>query len=299
MDIFNGLIEELRLKELKQKIFLNRLKSATIWVVIIAEVFLVFHLLKGYGVIKNDPKGDKIALININKVITTDYGHKVEEQIQKALKDKKVKEILVTLNSPGGSPSASDDISELLKYAKTQKPTTVYIESIAASGGYYIASAIKPLVANKNAIVGSIGVIMPHFVIKRLADKIGIESDDIEYGKFKKPISLFKKVDAETKKYLNKHLLKPTYTNFITQVSKNRGLELETLEKFADGKIYIANDKSIKGILVDKIENLFRVKKEIQDRYPNSHFVNFSETKKKFSLPFNVKLDIPKLSTFF
>lgn len=71
----------------------------------------------------------------------------------------------------------------------------MYIESVAASGGYYIASAIKPLKANKNAIVGSIGVIIQHYSLEELSKKIGIEEDNVAYGEYKQPISLFKPID--------------------------------------------------------------------------------------------------------
>ncbi len=124
------------------------------------------------------------------------------------------------MNSPGGSPTASEELSEYLKDFQKDKNITMYIQSIGASGGYYIASAIKPLYANKNAIVGSIGVVMPHYNLKELAKKIGVEEDYLMAGKFKKPISLLEKIDKENREYITKHLLEPTYQNFIESVAR-------------------------------------------------------------------------------
>lgn len=159
---------------------------------------------------------------------------------------------------------------------------------MAASGGYYIVSAIKPIVANKNAVVGSIGVIMPHFVIEKLAKKIGVEEDTITVGKYKEPISWFKKVTPEQKKYLLKHLLEPTYNNFLQTVAKDRNISVDKLKKYADGKIYIASN--VKGILVDKISSLIEFKEKIKKETNASEFVKINLEKKK--LPFlNVKVD--------
>ena len=159
---------------------------------------------------------------------------------------------------------------------------------MAASGGYYIISAIKPIIANKNAVVGSIGVIMPHFVIKKLADKIGVEEDSLAIGKYKEPVSWFRKFTKEDKEYLKKHLLLPTYENFLKVVSQDRNISLDTLKKYADGKIYIAT--LVKGILVDKISNLTQVKEDIKKKYNGKvEFINISLTKKKLPF-FNIKL---------
>jgi len=151
---------------------------------------------------------------------------------------------------------------------------TMYVDSIAASGGYYIASAVKPLIANKNAIVGSIGVIMPHYNFGELAKKVGVEEDFMAAGKFKKPISMFAKIDEENKKYMTDHLLKPTYANFIESVAANRGLSVEEITPFAEGKIFIANVPEIKNILVDEISSLYKVKASIR-KFLKSEDVDF------------------------
>ncbi len=272
-----------KLKALKEKIILFG-----VTILIIAELIIIFSFLKKY--ITPNPVITKpyIAVINIDKTITVPYINKLMSKMNALAKNKKCKEFLLIFNTPGGSPSASDEFNAYLKYLNKKKKVNVYVESMAASGGYYIISAIKPIIANKNAVVGSIGVIMPHFVIKKLADKIGIEEDTLTVGKYKEPVSLFKKFSKKDKQYLLSHLLLPTYNNFLKTVAQDRGIPLKKLKKYADGKIYIAT--LVKGILVDKISDLVNVKENLKKKYNgNIRFVNISLEKKPLPF-FNIKL---------
>jgi len=275
-----------KLKATKEKVILFG-----VIILILVELFFVVSFLKKSGLFGNQtPTKPYVAIINFNKEITVDYINKIESKMETLREDKDAKEILIIFNTPGGSPSASDEFNAYLKdYTKTKK-VNVYVETMAASGGYYIISAIKPIIANKNAIVGSIGVIMPHYVIGKLAKKLGIEQDNIAVGKYKEPISLFKKANKEQKDYLYSHLLNPTYQNFLNVVAIDRNISINKLKKYADGKIYIANQ--VKGILVDKISTLIatknEIKKEIAKKFKlkekDIKFYNISLEKK--SLPF-------------
>ncbi|WP_024791347.1 signal peptide peptidase SppA [Lebetimonas sp. JS032] len=239
-----------KLKALKEKIVL-----IGVILILLAEVFILFLFFKKSFSFNKPVTKPYVAEININKTITIKYINSLMDKINRLKKDKNLKAFLFIFNTPGGSPSGSDEFNAYLKvYA--------YVESMAASGGYYIISAVKPIVANKNAIVGSIGVIMPHYVIAKLAKKLGIEEDTITVGKYKEPISWFKKATPEQKKYLLKHLLLPTYNNFLDTVAKDRNISIDKLKKYADGKIYIAS--SVKGILVDQTSSLTAFKEKIK-----------------------------------
>jgi len=290
MDDFQIQNEKLKaeLKIFKIKTIKEKVVLFGVIILIIAELIALGVFLKKTISPQTPINKPYIAVININKTITIDYINKLIAKMDKLKKDKNCKEYLLIFNTPGGSPSASDEFNAYLKFLNKIKKVNVYVESMAASGGYYIISAIKPIIANKNAVVGSIGVIMPHYVIGKLAKKIGIEEDDITVGKYKKPISLFKKATAEEKNYLMKNLLMPTYENFLKTVANDRNISLEKLKKYADGKIYLAS--KVKGILVDKISTLIEVKKSIKKRYKNIKFVNIMLKKKKFPY-FNIKLD--------
>ena len=271
-----------KLKALKEKIVI-----IGVTLLLIAEVFLLFAFFKKTLLPSKPITKPYIAVININKTITVPYIDKLMAKMDALKKDKNCKEFLLIFNTPGGSPSASDEFNAYLKYINKTKKVNVYVESMAASGGYYIISAIKPIIANKNAVVGSIGVIMPHFVLKKLADKIGIEEDSLTIGKYKEPVSWFRKFSDEDKKYLKDHLLLPTYDNFLKTVAQGRGIPLEKLKKYADGKIYTAT--LVKGILVDKISDLITVKENLRKKYKNIEFINIPLERKRIPF-FNIKL---------
>ncbi|WP_456479011.1 signal peptide peptidase SppA [Nautilia sp.] len=272
-----------KIKAVKEKVALFGVILLILAELVALGVFLKNTLNTGAPVTK-----PYVAVININKTITVDYINKLINKMDKLKKDKNCKEFLLVFNTPGGSPSASDEFNSYLKFLNKSKKVNVYVESMAASGGYYIISAIKPIVANKNAVVGSIGVIMPHYVIGKLAKKIGVEEDDITVGKYKKPVSLFKKVSPEEKKYIMDNLLLPTYENFLKTVAEDRNISVDKLKKYADGKIFIAT--KAKGILVDKIASLTEFKNKIKKRLGKVEFVNIPLEKKKFPY-INIKLN--------
>lgn len=265
----------LRRKKLWWETASARAKTGTFVVLIVGELMLLLALARSYGLIHGVIPGDKVALVNYDKPVTMAYTQRVIDALDRIKEDKSYKALLFVMNSPGGSPSASEELSEYLKDFNKSKPTYMYIQEIGASGGYYIASAIKPLYANPNAIVGSIGVILPHFALEKLAQTIGVQEDDLTMGKYKKPISYIKRLTEEQKAYLKRQMLEPTYQNFLKAVSRNRGVALETIKRFAEGKIYIASMPEIKGVLVDKITALHKLKEQIKERFGKKiRFVN-------------------------
>jgi len=286
-------VHKQEIKSLKKEIFVSNLKSWIIGIILLAEVLFVIGLFKKSGLFTEESLANsKIAVIRYNKEVTEDFTTKVMEKMDEIRDDETFKSVLFIMGSPGGSPTASEELSEYLKDYQQDKNITMYVDSIAASGGYYIASAVKPLFANKNAIVGSIGVIMPHYNLGELAKKVGVEEDYMAAGEFKKPISFFAKIDEKNKKYMTDHILKPTYENFVASVAKNRGLSKEQILKVAEGKIYIANVPEIKGVLVDEISSLYKVKKMIRKSYKDEvSFVNVSLEKEPSFLP-QVKVDV-------
>jgi len=244
-----------------------KIKTWMFVLAIVFEIALLVFIAKQYGLLgEGVPLGQKIAVIDFNEPVTQTFVNKVMKHMDKVKEDKDYKEVLFIMNSPGGSPTASEELSEYLKDYTKEKNVTMYIQSVAASGGYYIASAIKPLIANKNAMVGSIGVILPHYSIEKLAQKVGVEEDDLSSGEYKKPISLFKKIGDKERAYLKEQLLTPTYNNFIDSVAVNRGIKREKLLPYTEGKIYVANSPEIKGILVDEVLVIHKLKERFKKK---------------------------------
>jgi len=286
-------IHKTELKALKRQIFVSNLKAWIIGLILLVEIIFIIGFLKKSGVLgEESSSNNKIAVIRYNKEVTEDFTTKVMEKMDSVRDDETFKSVLFIMGSPGGSPTASEELSEYLKEFQKDKNITMYVDSIAASGGYYIASAVKPLIANKNAIVGSIGVIMPHYNLGELAKKVGVEEDFMAAGEFKKPISFFAKIDDKNRKYMTEHLLKPTYENFVASVAKNRGVSKEQILKVAEGKIYIANVPEIKGVLVDEVSSLYKVKKMMRQTYGDDiDFVDVPLDKEPSFLP-QVKVDV-------
>jgi len=281
------------IKSLKKQIFVSNLKAWIIGIILLAEIIFIASLLKKSGLFNEvSIAPNKVAVIQYNREVTEAYTSTVMEKMDEVLEDESFKSVLFIMGSPGGSPTASEELSEYLKAFQQEKNITMYVDSIAASGGYYIASAVKPLIANKNAIVGSIGVIMPHYNFGELAKKVGVEEDYMAAGKFKKPISMFAKIDDENREYMTEHLLKPTYNNFVTSVANNRGVSKEQILAVAEGQIFVANMPEIQGVLVDEISSLYKVKKKIRESYKGKvDFVKVNLDKKESFFP-AVKVDL-------
>jgi protease-4 len=287
-------VKDYEIKALKKQIFISNLKAWIIGIILVAEILFIGIYFGNMGLFDDvSTAKTKVAVIRYNKPVTEKFTTIVMEKMDKIRKNDVYKSVLFIMGSPGGSPTASEELSEYLKDYQKDLNITMYVDSIAASGGYYIASAIKPLIANKNAIVGSIGVIMPHYNLGELAKKVGVEEDYMAAGKFKKPISLLAKIDDENREYMTKNLLKPTYNNFINDVAINRGLKVKQLKPFTEGKIFIANMPEIQGILVDKISSLYKVKNMIKKSL-NSKDVDFVtiELEEKPSFLPQVKVDL-------
>ncbi|MCH9740689.1 MAG: signal peptide peptidase SppA [Epsilonproteobacteria bacterium] len=287
-------VKDYEIKALKKQIFISSLKAWIIGIILIAEIVFIAMYFSKMGLFGEvSTSTNKVAVIRYNKPVTEEFTTTVMEKLDEVKEDKGYKSVLFIMGSPGGSPTASEELSEYLKAYQKDINVTMYVDSIAASGGYYIASAVKPLIANKNAIVGSIGVIMPHYNFGELAKKVGVEEDYLAAGKFKKPISMLAKIDEENREYMIKNLLKPTYDNFINAVAENRGLKAEEVKPFAEGKIFIANVPEVQGILVDKISSLYQVKAMIRKHIDrkNVDFIDIKLEEDPSFLP-QVKVDL-------
>jgi protease-4 len=148
---------------------------------------------------------DKIAIVRIEGVIMEGLDGYYNRQIDQAAEDRDVKAVVLRINSPGGTITASDDLYHRIQKlhdgdpAKQTdaKPVVVSMGSIAASGGYYIAMPAKHLVAERSTITGSIGVFASFPNVYRLADKYGLQMNTIKAGEVKDSGSMFHPMTAE------------------------------------------------------------------------------------------------------
>lgn len=177
----------------------------------------------------------------------------IRESLQKAEKDRELAGIILRINSPGGTVTASDiihhDISEFKKRAKI--PVVACIMSTGTSGGYYVAAAADRITAHPTAITGSIGVILMKFNVEGLMGKIGVEEQTVKSGDKKDIMSPFRKATQE-EIALGQEIIDQLYGRFLDVILARNGNRLtrEVLKKVADGRIYTAG-QALKAGLID------------------------------------------------
>jgi protease-4 len=241
---------------------------------------------------------EKIYVVEYNTQINHKNTKKFYKDMEFVRKHKKfAKGVVVRLNCPGGSPSLSFEIAEYLKKFKKDIPVHIYVESMAASGGYFIAASGDKIYSNPYAIVGSIGVIMQKVEISGLAEKVGVQEDNLSVGNFKQPLSLFKPVDEDGEEYLKSQLMNPTYELFVDYVATNRGIDKETVKaEYADGRIFVASETV--GKLVDELitfHQLLENLTESEDFMDSVQFVDTTTKTFREKLGFTLNINIPQL----
>lgn len=179
----------------------------------------------------------------------------IRESLQKAEKDDRIAGLILRINSPGGTVTASDIIHhEIVEFRKHRHvPVLACIMSIGTSGGYYVAAAADEIIAHPTAVTGSIGVILMKFNVEGLMGKIGVEEQTLKSGDKKDILSPFRKATPEEVK-LGQEIIDRFYGRFLDIVMARTGnrLSRDELRKLADGRIYTAG-QALEGKLIDRI----------------------------------------------
>ncbi|MEE9164711.1 MAG: signal peptide peptidase SppA [Nitrospinota bacterium] len=199
-------------------------------------------------------KSDKIAIINIERIIT--QSSNTVRQIKKYADDKSIKAIVLRIDSPGGGVAPSQEIySEILKVRKnSNKIVVTSMGNLAASGGYYIACASDKIVANPGTLTGSIGVIMTFSNIEELMKKIGLKTEIIKSGEFKDIGSPMRELTEKEKKLLQ-GVIDDVYDQFVNAVAVGRNIGVQKVKELSDGRIFTGRQAFEIG-LVDKLGSL-------------------------------------------
>lgn len=202
---------------------------------------------------------NQIALIHLTGVIAgtgSGAGAATPEtmisQLKKADDDRRVKAILLRVDSPGGTAAASQEIA--MQVARVKKPVIVSIGDVGASGAYMVSAAADKIVAAPASDVGSIGVIIELPDIARLADKWGVGFTVVKEGKFKDMGNPFRKLTPAERAILQADT-KVTYDQFIRQVAEGRRLPVAKVRELATGRTWVGSEAKGLG-LVDEIGNL-------------------------------------------
>ena len=197
---------------------------------------------------------DRIALIRVEGVIL-DSKETVAE-LKKFGESSTVKAIVLRIDSPGGGVVPSQEIHDAVKRVRNKNNKTVVASmgTVAASGGYYIASATDRIMANPGTLTGSIGVIMELTNLQGLFKKIGVENVVVKSGRYKDIGSPFRKMTPEDRRILQA-VMDDVHGQFIEAVAEGRSLDISEVRPLADGRIFTGRQaKDVK--LVDELGNL-------------------------------------------
>jgi protease-4 len=206
--------------------------------------------------------GERVALVFVNGNITdgerASTGDAVSGPFVRAMRrleeDENVKAVVMRINSPGGSALASDLMWQAARNLAEAKPLIASIGDMAASGGYYIASAADEILAHPNSLVGSIGVVGGKFNFEGLADTLGVHTYILQRGKraaWSTPVRAL----APTERQAFEGLLRDTYDRFIDRVAAGREMEREAVLAAAEGRVMSAQDGKELG-LIDEMAGL-------------------------------------------
>jgi len=231
-----------------------------------------FHLdfmgkerLEEVVLIKSQAK-EKVLILDVSGIISStvnpglfaresDILSKVYYRLEKAAEDKRVKAVILRLDTPGGEATASDILyNEILKFKQENKiPVVGLMMGVAASGGYYIASACDYVIAHPSTVTGSIGVISIFPNMEELFSKIGIKMNVIKSGEMKDSGSAFRDMTEDEKKIFQA-VIDEFYQRFLEVVHHRRkdSLSLEEIKKLADGRIYTAG-QALESKLIDEV----------------------------------------------
>lgn len=182
------------------------------------------------------------------------YSETIIDNIKKIKKNKNIKSVILYVNSGGGSAFASDLITRELELLQKEKPLTVYMSDVCASGGYYISMPADTLIASEGSIVGSIGVfgIIPE-LSGLVKEKLKISVDHIKTNKNTGEIDLFRPLNDDEENLVQRGI-NQVYVDFLNVVSKGRNIETQEVDKLARGKVYYGDEgKEIN--LIDIIGN--------------------------------------------
>lgn len=185
------------------------------------------------------------ANINVNETIA---------KLNTAKENKKIKAVVLRVNSPGGSALTSDIIAEKVKELASEKPVYVSMSSAAASGGYYISANANKIYVDRNTVTGSVGVVSVLVDYSSLLKDNGVNVEKISEGEYSDLYSADTFTEKKYNKIYNSNL--KVYEDFLNVVSNGRKIDKERLKELAEGRVWTGTE-AVKNGLADEIGGLY------------------------------------------
>lgn len=229
----------------------------------LVDRFGVFDFANREKVIYEGSKNQRIAVLTLNGTIGTEGSYmpgasnyaNFLNQLDRAYEDPTVSAVLIRVNSPGGGVYASRIIRDKIQMIRHEKgmtvPVYVCMESMAASGGYYISAETDKIIASPDTLTGSIGVIMQSINYQGLMEKYGVKSEVFKSGAKKDILSPTREM-TDDERAIMQELIDNSYARFLQVVSDGRNIPIEKLKPIADGRIYDGEQAKALG-LVDEL----------------------------------------------
>jgi protease-4 len=180
--------------------------------------------------------GPRVAVVEIEGIIVD--GTTAIRELREHSDNPAIKAVVLRVNSPGGVVAPTQEIFAAIQRArKAGKPVIATLGAVAASGGYYVATAADRIYANPGTLTGSIGVVMQMANLEGLLKKVGVEYVVVKAGAYKDVGNFARTMSPEERKMLQA-LLDDVYSQFVDAVAEGRGLERKEVLAFAEGRIY-------------------------------------------------------------
>ena len=243
---------------------------------------LIIVLIQNFQNNKKNLDTGKIAVLKVEGVILS--SEDLLNKLESFEKNDEILGLILRINSPGGAVAPVQEVFDKLLKIREKKPVYSSVETLAASGGYYLAAASDRIFANKGSIIGSIGVIFQFVRYQELFKKIGLDPVVIKAGKYKDILSPYREVRPVEREMIQ-NLVDDAHQQFVADIASGRGLAQKEILPLADGRIFTAK-QSLEYNLIDELGNLDFVVdklkqelelKKVQLIYPKENWRDYLE----------------------
>lgn len=239
-------------------VWLAKAMTLVVLVFVIGPLLLVSVIAGSQQALKqaSPSSGDakkSVGVVEVTGII--DNSKEIITDLYRHMDNKKIKGVVLRINSPGGAVAPSQDIYDTVRRLKERKPIVASMDSVAASGGLYSALGASRILCQPGTLTGSIGVIMQVPNFQKISEKVGVDMVTIKSGELKDVGNSFREMTQAEKEFLEKTVAQ-VHEDFIQAVVDGRGIAKEEVLKFSDGRVILgAQAKELK--LVDGYGDLY------------------------------------------